>query len=270
MPALPADAVRSVSIGAVEFGIDALGRDELRVSLGCVPSVGISVPAPVLTGHQPRLNPATGTTGRPRRGESQRLHQHGSVRKSPPAAGRMGDAAVSGDGQKPLGLRAVGPGGCIDRVRHHARLNAVFAGRGEDARLAELAGECGCCGPWRGGHDLLQPRTQVGHQQTSGGRQTERGDEQRRGRDLAVPDHLRTVVQARPDPACGMIAIDISAFESGQLSTPVHHAASERASLAMVVFEGGGGHRGWSAPAVPVEQVTALVNAPAIVFSPTN
>ena len=67
-----------------------------------------------------------------------------------------------------------------------------------------------------------------------------------------------------------MIAIDISAFESWQLSTPVHHAASERASLAMVVFEGGGGHRGWATPAVSVEQVTALVNAPAVVFSPTN
>ena len=79
----------------------------------------------------------------------------------------MGDAAVSGDGQEPLSLRAVGPAGRVDRVRHHACFDAVFAGRGEDARLAELAGECGCCGPWRGGHDFLKPAAQVANQQAS-------------------------------------------------------------------------------------------------------
>ena len=51
------------------------------------------------------------------------------------------DPAVSGDGQEPLGRRAVGPERGVDRVGDHARGRLVVAGRGEEAGLAQPPGE---------------------------------------------------------------------------------------------------------------------------------
>ena len=173
MPALPTEALGGGGIRAIEIRIGPFRRDEVGIGLVGIPAVRIPGPSAILAGHQARLDPASRGVCSPRssrglrRRQAQGLHQHCAVGESPGAVRGMGNAAVSGDGQEPLGLRAVGPGGRVDRIGHNARLNAVFAGRGEDARLAELAGECGCCGPWRGGHDFLKPAAQVANEQAS-------------------------------------------------------------------------------------------------------
>ena len=67
--------------------------------------------------------------------------QDRALGKPPGALVIEADAAVSGDGQEPLGGRTVGPELGIDRVRDHARRRLVVARRGEQAGLAQPARE---------------------------------------------------------------------------------------------------------------------------------
>ena len=116
-----------------------VGQD--RVGLVVVPDVGVRPPGIGLEVEDLGFQPAA--AGRLARLalDRDRADQHRALGEPPVALVIEPDAAVAGDGQEPLGGRAVGPELGVDRVRDHARGRLMVAGRGEEAGLAQPARE---------------------------------------------------------------------------------------------------------------------------------
>ena len=147
--------------GRRELAVEPGGAEQLGVGLLVVPEVGVAEPVlgpvfVVVAGHlavlqDARFQPAAAGGVARLHLERERLHEHRAVGESPAAIGigrpvRIDDVVeldlrIAGQGQEPLLLRAVGPERRVHRIGNQPLGRRVVLGRGEQARLAQLARE---------------------------------------------------------------------------------------------------------------------------------
>ena len=265
----------------LDGGIQSFAPHQVGFGLFPVPGVRIADPFSLLPGQQTGFDPAPLAVVADFRVESERLDQHGPVGEAPAQVGSHACAGLAPPFaftvarwqiERPFLEGAVRPQGSVHRVGDHAGRQAVARDRGKQPGSAQAPGEAvaavgGVVG-FQGMEPPLSLVSIVEHQQIALSVHLEGDDSQGSICQLLVPDDFPALHPGAPDLAGGIVAVDVGSPQFREPGAVVDQAAGHGASFGMRVFQQGLGYGSGSQLAIGIEDVAALVDAPAVVGSP--
>ena len=271
-----------VFVGEKQSGVAAFAIGQLGVGSVGVPDKTVCLPKTIDELQYLSFEFARGELG----GLAGFVHRHGesfgensAVRKTPLAlaktepligAGMPVEPAEPGDGDQPLGDRAVLP---------HRRLNVVGVGAGSRLEGFEVAEKAGVTEPCRErlgrsaggvGYQTVQRAPVIDHQQFAFAVDAEADDLMRSVGQLSLFRHLFAIVAQAPDTAGGVVAINIHAVLFRQLFSAVNVAAGDGARLGVGVLHNRCSDRRRAGGVVRVNRLAAFHDAPTVVAAPLN